>query len=163
MSDQPLDISCAGQCAISKHVTEHRDSFAPKPACAKENFDDIRNSILSIGEFYHQWHWNTAQLEDGLHEAWDMLVQTSKVTPATSPEQDKLVDLVLTIGALKIFGHRNESSEGENQDITFSLGDQAQNHDLPFLARDLQNEWINKSQQYTSCERQSLAVFTAKL
>ena len=54
MSDQPLDISCAGECAISKHGTEHRDSFAPKPACAKENFDDIRNAILSLGELEYR-------------------------------------------------------------------------------------------------------------
>ncbi|KAJ5560190.1 hypothetical protein N7513_002589 [Penicillium frequentans] len=163
MSDQPLDISCAGQCANPKHGTEHRVSFAPKHASSGENFDDIRNFILSIGELYHQGHWNTAELEAGLHDAWDMLVQTSKITPATSPEQDKLVVLVLTIGALRIFSHTNESSEGKSQDISFSHGDPSRNNNLPLFARDLQNEWITKSQQSTSCERESLAVFTAKL
>lgn len=163
MSDQPLDISCAGKCAIPKHGTEHDVSFAPKPASPDENFDEIRNFILSIGEIYHQGHWNTAELEAGLHDAWEMLVQTSKVTPATSPEQDKLVVLVLTIGALRIFSHTNESSEGKSQVTNISHDNPSRNNNLPFFAGDLQNEWITKSQQYTSCERESLAILTAKL
>ncbi|KAJ5632669.1 hypothetical protein N7490_009008 [Penicillium lividum] len=146
MSETPLDISFAGQCAIPKHGTEHRVSYAPKPACPGGNFDDIRNCILSIGEIYHQGHWDTAELEAGLHDAWDMLVQISKITPATSPEQDKLVVL-----------------RGGSQDTPFSHGDQTKINNLPFLAQDLQNEWITKSQTYTSCERQNLAAFTAKL
>lgn len=163
MSDQPPDISCPGQCAIPKHGTEHHVSFAPKPASPGENFDEIRNFILSIGELYHQGHWNTADLEAGLHDAWDMLVQTSKVTPATSPEQNRLVVLVLTIGALRMFSYTNESSKGKSQNIPFSHSDPSRNNNLPFFAGDLQNEWITKSQLYTSCERESLAVFTAKL
>ncbi|KAJ5267406.1 hypothetical protein N7478_010214 [Penicillium angulare] len=153
MPEQSFDIDFAGQYTISKHGTEHG---------LGEKFHDIRNMFLSIGENYHQEHWNSAQLEAGLHDAWDFLIQISKATPAISPEQDKLVVLILTIEALQVFSHRSESKEGQTQNITLSHRDQSREN-LPFLALDLQNEWITKSQQYTSCERKSFAAFTAKL
>ncbi|KAJ5288061.1 hypothetical protein N7478_003747 [Penicillium angulare] len=153
MPEQHFDIECTGQYTTPKHGTEYG---------LGGEFDDIRNMILSLGENYHQEHWNSAQLEAGLHDTWDFLIQTSKATPAISPEQDKLVVLILTIGALRVFSRRSEIKAGQTQNITLSHHDQSRTN-LPFLALDLQKEWITKSQQYTSCERKSLAVFTAKL
>ncbi|KAJ5263781.1 hypothetical protein N7478_011386 [Penicillium angulare] len=98
-----------------------------------------------------------------LHNTWKMLVQTAKVTPAISPEQDKLVLLLITMGALRIFSHRTQSGETESKDIPFPRDEEENDSNLPFLARDLQNDWITKSQDFTSRERESLAAFTAKL
>lgn len=158
-------MSCTtDSCVLPNSRTEKRALSAPNPATPKENFNDLRNFLLSISQWYSENQWDVAQIEDSLHDAWDMLVQTSKITPATSPEQDRLVVLVSSTKELGIL-HRKEKDKMFNEDKKAAILSNGQSLwiDLPYLAEEMQRAWVTESTQYTTTERANFAVFSAKL
>ncbi|KAJ5588781.1 hypothetical protein N7537_011459 [Penicillium hordei] len=137
------------------------EKCAPDPTYPRGNLEDLRNLLLSISEWYTEGKRSVSLIEDYLLDAWDVLIQTSKMTPSTSPEQDSLVVL---ISSIKEFGilHRNERDTQEQETTMFSNGQKFW-IDLPYLARKMQHSWIIESHQYTTTERANFAVLTAKL
>jgi hypothetical protein len=135
--------------------------FAPDPRCPRENFDDLRNLLLSISQWYCEEEMSAEEIEGRLHDAWDMLVQTSKITPCASPEQDSLVVLISSIKEFGILHH--EDRDIKDQETAVLPNGQKLWIDLPYLAQEIQQAWIMESSQYTSTERANFAALTAKL
>ncbi|KAL1961694.1 hypothetical protein VTN77DRAFT_1298 [Rasamsonia byssochlamydoides] len=153
--------SCAPQ-NLSR--SEKRKVFAPDPANPQGNWEDLRNFIVSLGQPYVEHAIDVAQIENNLHDMWDILIQTAKITPAISPEHDRLVNLVLLAREFGIF-HRKKKDGTSNEEKEEAILTNGQRFwtDLPYLVEEIQDAWTKESKGFTVTERHNFAVFTAKL
>lgn len=160
--------SCTGNSCAPQNLSrlEKRKLFAPDPANPQQNCEDLQNLTISLSQSYADHIMDIAQLEVNLHDLWDMLIQIAKVTPAISPEHDRLVTLVLMareLGTLTRPKKDDNTTSNEVRETAILPNGQRLWNDLPYLMEEIQDAWTKESAGFTATERENLAVLTAKL
>ncbi|KAM5447676.1 hypothetical protein McanCB49686_007539 [Microsporum canis] len=61
----------------------------------RETWEGLYNNIHSIGRSYLENDSTAFEIEGRLHDLWDELIHAARITPALSPEHDRLVVLIL--------------------------------------------------------------------
>ncbi|DAA76435.1 TPA_exp: Uncharacterized protein A8136_0749 [Trichophyton benhamiae CBS 112371] len=157
-----------GNCVIPSLTREEkRKRFGHDPANSQETWEGLRNNIYSIGRSYIDNHCTAAETESRLHDLWDELIHVAKVTPAHSPEHDRLVILILEareLGSFPINQKDRDALPGTRVcEVATMPNGQRLWVDLPYLVQAIYAVWTKESMKFSSQERQSLAVLTAKL
>lgn len=154
-----------GTCALPNATREvKRKEYETDPANTQETWENLRDAIGGIGRGYFNNESTTTEIESQLHDIWDELIHAVKITPATSAELDRLATLVSETRALGIFPRNKTDKEAalENEGVRLPNGQRLW-IDLPYLGREVMDAWTKESMGYTSAERESVAVWTAKL
>ncbi|KAM5442977.1 hypothetical protein MferCBS31731_001850 [Microsporum ferrugineum] len=161
-----------GTCALPDLTREQkRKEYETDPANAQEIWENLRNTIGGIGRGYFNDDFTTVEIEEQLHDLWDELIHAAKIMPATSSELDRLVTLVAETRALGIFAQNKADRDAalvsgpaapERDEVTLPNGQQLW-IDLPYLAQEVTGSWTADSMGFTPAERESVAVWTAKL
>ncbi|EFR02150.1 hypothetical protein MGYG_05152 [Nannizzia gypsea CBS 118893] len=154
-----------GTCALPSSTREEkRKEYETDPANAQETWENLRNAIGGIGRGYFSDDFAAAEIESQLHDIWDELIHAAKITPATSAELDRLVTLVSETRALGVFAQNKADKEAapEREGATLPNGQKLW-IDLPYLGQEVKDSWTKESMGFTPAERESLAVWAAKL
>jgi hypothetical protein len=126
---------------------------------------ELKNYLHRIVHHYFVWRTNIATTEEDLHDAWDELIYAAKIIPSASSEHDRLLSLVLEVRELGpiVRKRKIEETGTEESESAIMYNGQRMFIDLPYLGEDFQIFWIKESLSLANGERESLAVFTAKL
>ncbi|KAF3892502.1 hypothetical protein GTR04_4434 [Trichophyton interdigitale] len=157
-----------GNCIIPSLTREEkRKRYGHDPANPQETWEGLRNNIYSIGRSYLDNHCTAAETESRLHDLWDELIHVAKMTPAHSPEHDRLVVLILEARELGSFPINQKDRDAlpvtKACEVATMPNGQRLWADLPYLVQEIYAAWAKESMRFSSQERQSLAVLTAKL
>ena len=158
---------CADGSCVPRHLSREakRKEFEHDPAHPEVTWKGLRDSMLSLGDQFFNHGVDAAQLAEGLHDLWDEVIHAAKILPAGNPELDRLVTLILEARELGLLVRKDNSENSESQEGEAARLPNGQSlwTDLPYLIQEIQDAWAKESNTYTSAERESLAVLTAKL
>ncbi|KAK2875164.1 hypothetical protein FQN49_001728 [Arthroderma sp. PD_2] len=159
-----------GSCALPNLTREQkRKDYETDPANAQEIWENLRNTICGIGRGYYTYSFTTDGIEGQLHDLWDELIHAVKITPATSAELDRLVLLLVETRELGVFAQTRNDREEDVASSTEAPGEVIVSNgkrlwiDLPYFAQEVTDSWTTESMRLTPAQRESLAVWTAKL
>jgi hypothetical protein len=143
---------------------QKRSEYETDFAKAQQTRQDFKDYLHRIVHHYFVWRTDIASLEEDLHDSWDELIYAAKIIPSVSSEHDRLLSLVLEVRELGPIVRKRKTETGieESESAIMSNG-QRMFIDLPYLGEDFQLFWTNESLGLANVERESLAVFTAKL
>ncbi|KAM5458262.1 hypothetical protein MaudCBS49596_000175 [Microsporum audouinii] len=155
-----------GSCVIPNLTRgEKRKGF--DHANTQETYEGLCNDAHSIGRSYLDNQSTASEIEGRLHDLWDELIHAARTTPALNPEHDRLVVLIMKVRELGPFPVNQKDRDvlppAEIRDTATLPNGERLWVDLPYLVQEIQDSWINESMGFSSAERQSLAVLTAKL
>ncbi|KAF3481993.1 uncharacterized protein GIQ15_04752 [Arthroderma uncinatum] len=159
-------------CALPNTTREQkRKDYENDPGNVRETWENLRNSIIGIGRGYFGNDFPATEIKDQLHDIWDELIHAAKITPAASAEHDRLVLLVIEARELGIFTQNKEdraaasasTSPSQIRDEVVLPNGQRLWIDLPYLTQEVTDSWTKESMGFTRAERESVAVWTAKL
>ncbi|KAI1980404.1 hypothetical protein LOZ53_000633 [Ophidiomyces ophidiicola] len=142
---------------------QKRNQFHHDPANPQKTWRRLHDDMISIGDSYFNHGFGKARLRESLRDFWDELIHAAKITPADSPELDRLVTLILEARELGHFARRPGSMTSNMANLGRMDNEERLWCDLPYLAREFQDAWGNESASYSATERESLAALTAKL
>ncbi|EFE41495.1 hypothetical protein TRV_03758 [Trichophyton verrucosum HKI 0517] len=155
----------SGTCALPGSTREEkRKDYETDPAKAQETWENLRNAIGGVRRGYFSDGFTAVEIESQLHDIWDELIHAVKITPATSAELDRLVTLVSETREFGIFTQNQADRDAapEREGVTLPNGQRLW-IDLPYLAQEVKDSWTKESMEFTPTERESVAVWTAKL
>lgn len=132
-------------------------------ATAQDIWQRLRDDLIRIGHLYFDFTLDMVRIEEYLHDTWDELIHAGTILPPCSPEQDRLVTLVLEMRELGTFAHRTDRDSEVLRELAVMPNGQRVWSELPYLAEDFQTFWIAESVNLYGKERESLAALTAKL
>ena len=157
---------CADGSCVPRHLSREakRKEFEHDPAHPEVTWKGLRESMLGLGDQFFSHDVDATQLEEGLHDLWDEVIHAARILPADSPEVDRLVMLILEARELGLFVRKdNDNNAPQEREVARLPNGQSLWTDLPYLVQEVRDAWTKESNAYTSAERESLAVLTAKL
>lgn len=141
---------------------QKRSKYTHNTSSARKNWQDLFDDLFRIGHQYFDYSADLPLIEESVHDAWDELIYIAKSTPSDSSEHDRLLTLIMTVRELGPFARKMKDLDGNEEAAVLSNGQRLWT-DLPYLAQDFQNFWINESIGLPVTERENLAVLTSKL
>jgi hypothetical protein len=153
-----------GSCKLQNLTREEkRKEYQHHPSNAHETWQGLRDDLIRIGHQYHDHTADIPNVEESLHDAWDELIHAARAIPSGSSEHDRLVTLVLEMRELGTFQRKKISASADDLEAAVMDNYELLWTDVPYLAHDLQNYWVEESSNLPAVERRNLAAFTAKL
>lgn len=118
------------------------------------------NSIFNTSQRFTQSNLPAEEFEIDLHDLWFVLIQAGMHINYNHPEQDRLVTQVLFAKEMGVLVRRGDSREVSEEAI---VSDGKVWKDLPFLASDLTEYWLQEHRTMSADERKNLTALMAKL